>query len=99
MRTSEGPAGRSTETTDDTRCFAAATQRLPGPTILVQRATDTSPAMPCAPPARRTWSTPSSRAAQRSSGLPFQARGGVATTTRGTPATFAGITPIMRDEG
>ncbi len=42
---------------------------------------------------------PSSRAAQRSSALPFHARGGVATTTRGTPATRAGTTPIRSDDG
>ena len=99
MATSEGPAGRSTATRPETRCLAAATKRLPGPTIFATFATETSPATPCAPPARRTEWTPSSRTAQRSSGLPAQARGGVATTMRATPATRAGTTPIRSEEG
>ncbi len=89
----------SIETRPETRCLAAATQRFPGPTTFVQRATETRPAMPCAPPARRTSSTPSSASAHRSSRLWRNARGGVATTILFTPATRAGTTPIRSDDG
>ncbi len=99
MATSEGPAGRSTATRPETRCLAAATKRFPGPTIFATLATETSPATPWAPPARRTESTPRSATAQRSSGLSAHARGGVATTMRATPATRAGTTPMRSDDG
>ncbi len=46
MSTSDGPAGMSTATRPETRCFAAATKRLPGPTIFATPQTETSPAMP-----------------------------------------------------
>src|SRR6187549_858713 len=84
---------------DATSAFADATHRLPGPTILSTRGTDSVPyasaAIACAPPSLNSLETPASIAAAITTG---SGRGHTATTSR-TPAATAGMAVISSDEG
>ncbi len=79
--------------------LAAATQRLPGPTILSTRGTVAVPyaraATAWAPPTRKSRVTPASSAAAITAG---SGRGQTATISR-TPATRAGTAVIRSEEG
>ena len=56
--------------------------------------------MAWAPPTRKTCSsTPATRIAAATAGFASSVRGGVTTTSRGTPATRAGIAFMRTDEG
>src|SRR5436853_4029803 len=88
---------------DATSVFAAATHRLPGPTILSTRGTVAVPyanaATACAPPMRYTASTPAIAAAASTAGLKPSRPAGETMMTSRTPATRAGIAFIKTDDG
>ena len=84
--------------------LAAATQTLPGPTILSTRGTISVPyasaAMAWAPPILKTRCTPARRAAiSTSGGSGHRARGGVAMKISGTSTTEAGTAFMITLDG
>src|SRR5579884_296850 len=101
---SDGPARPSIEQAPYTCRFASVTHTLPGPTILSTRAIVSVPyaaaAIACAPPTAYNSSTSHSQQANSTAGAIFPSRcGGVKTIVRETPATFAGTTLMITDDG